>query len=294
MADLTPEEEAAFWSTGRLPDNPGIQVLSSEPDPEPAPALKVEVAPEPAPPPKVEALDNSVLERLLQEERQERRNLEAKLAESSKKPVVEEPLPDPMEDPLGNIVAQLTKSNNRVESLERSMRERDEREDLQRQYGQFVDNVRALKAEFVKTAPDFDDAYNYIRDIRTQDLLDTGTPRANIAQQLIAEEARLAQTAMQNGKNPAEQMYAMAKRYGYAASGAKLPPAAQTKAEEKVDRLKNGQFASKPAARSAPPVTELTAEGLKDASNSDLNNVVMDDKMWQQIVGGKSSGDIFL
>lgn len=289
--ELTPEEEAAFWSSGRLPDNPAMTVLSSEPDERPEPAPKVEVTPEPAP--KVEPQDNSLLERLLAEERQERRNLEAKLAESSKKPVVEDPIPDAMEDPLGNIIAQLSKSNSRVESLERKLTERDERDDLQRQYGQFVDNVRALKAEFVKTAPDFDDAYNYIRDIRTQDLLDTGTPRAGIAQKLLAEEAQLAQTAMQNGKNPAEQMYAMAKRYGYAATAAKPAPAAQAKAEEKVDRLKNGQFASKPAARSAPPVAELTAEGLKDASNSDLNNVVMDDKMWQQIVGGKSSGDIF-
>ena len=95
----------------------------------------------------------------------------------------------------------------------------------------------------------------------------------------------LFRSAIQRGRNPAEEMYNMAKRYGYAAKAVVLTP------EQKLANITKGQAATKQPGRAASE-SELTLEGLKDAGDADLNKMVQDDKLWHKLVGN-TSNDIF-
>jgi hypothetical protein len=100
--------------------------------------------------------------------------------------------------------------------------------------------------------------------------------------------------ARQRGQNPAEQMYQMAKRYGYAAQACRpcrLDP--QAAAAAQVARLQNGQFAARQPQHAAPTGETLSLATLKDAGQADLDRVIMNPELWDTIVGGRAAGDIF-
>lgn len=292
MADMTPEEIAFFESGGtQLP--PGAEAAPQDPAP-------VEEAPEPAAPEPAATVepaaaqplvDASGLERLLT---QRLAALEERITELNKPKPTPETVPDAETDPLGHMMHQLRKVNETVSTLQEKLTQEQQHAALKREFDAFAGNVRTIRDEFAKTTPDFNDAYTYIRNVRSADLAELGVPKSEIAQQLLNDELRLAQTALQSGKNPAAAMYEMAKRYGYKPAAPAATKPAQQAAEEKVTRLANGQFAAKPAPRAAATETALTLDGLTEASDDDLSKVVRDPDAWARIVGGKPGGtDIF-
>lgn len=306
--ELTPEE-MSFFETGELPANLASQheqaaaaAEQAQADADAAAALlaaapKDEVIVPPADAP-------SALERLLTEERERRTALEtslndirAQLAERLKTPEVKEEVPDSITDPLGHMMHQLKTVNETVNKLQTEITARQQADSQRMALEQFKAAVDSAKATFEATTPDFMDAYKHVRALRADDLRLSGCPEADINKILVQDEFQIAQTALQRGKNPAEEMYNMAKRYGYVpkpATSSQQAPKAGLTAEEKVAALAKGGAAAKQPAKGAPDAgVELTAAGLKDVSNSDLNKLVADDKMWAKIVGGASGEDIF-
>jgi hypothetical protein len=283
MADMTPAE-LAFFATGELTEELLAQSTPTpEPEPTPAPAP---AAPEPAPAPDAATL----LQQTLEEERQARRALEEKFnalhAQLSAKPEpAPEPAPDPENDPLGAMMHQLKTLNAQVEHLSSSRVQESTQQQQAQQFEQFVQQARQVKEAFEKTTPDFNDAYAHIRAVRKEDLRAVGVPAADIPKLLLQDEITLTQSAFQSGKNPAQEMYNMAKRYGYTAK------AAQPKAESKIEQLQKGMEAAKQPARGGSD-GDPTIATLKDASSADLTKLVLDDDMWNRVVGGKAK-DIF-
>lgn len=86
-------------------------------------------------------------------------------------------------------------------------------------------------------------------------------------------------------------MYAMAKRYGYAPSKTTTVPTPVLTPEQRMAALKAGQGAARLPAKAGAD-SQLTLDGLKDAGDADLNALILDDKAWAKIVGGRSN-DIF-
>ncbi len=296
MPDMTPDE-IAFFATGELPaslqtqvdDDSAAQAAVAEAAriAQEAAAAKL-VAPPATPTPP--AIDNTVLQQALIAEQQRAAQAAAELAlvrqqlEAKTNPPV--PAPDPATDPLGAMMHQLNTVNATVQDLQQKLLQEQSNNQLKTQFNEFANSIRAIKDAFVKTTPDFNDAYQHIRNQRAADLRLTGVPEAQIPQVMLQDELNIAQNALQQGKNPAEEMYNMAKRYGYA------PKAAPQNGQQKVEAILNGQAADKNPGGASPPAASITVESLKDMSSSDLNKVVMNDKQWEQLVGGKSH-DIF-
>lgn len=293
-AGLTNAEQQFFATGDASVLGLATQPAPSEPEPEPqaAPAVpQPEAQPQPA--------AQSPLEQALEMQRARvsdlERQLDAQRAAATQPRVAAEEVPDPVTDPLGNMIYQLNRQNKQIEELQAKLTEREQQAAYKAEFESFTSNVRELKAEFAKANPDFDAAYTHIRQIRSDDLVALGHSKADINKMLLQDEIRLAQAALERGKNPAEEMYAMAKRYGYrpaADTQQQQREQKQQQAEQQVTRLANGQFAARAPQRAAT-TNDLTLEGLKDAGESDLNKVVLDDAMWKQIVGGKGGGDIF-
>lgn len=301
MADstLTPDEQR-FFETGELqpgmtpasapaPDPLDLQALGNAPAPPPAPVVN---APAPAPAPTAgeqpaptvnEATE--ILRRSLAEAQQRVGALEQFIQNATnQKPVVnEESAPDPATDPLGAMMHKLESLNRQVADLQSNIANQQNQQTQVSQFQTFQQHVRTLTNEFAKTTPDFQDAYAHIRNARVADLRLLGYNEQQINTVIFQEEAALADAAIRQARNPAEVIYDMAKRHGYTPKTAAATGTPQ-KPDDKLNAIAAAQAASRSLPKS-PVVDDITIEGLKDASNDDLNKLVLDPKTWARIVG---------
>lgn len=308
MADLTPEE-VRFFQTGNAADlttqppappappapNPvDLAALNNAPPAPPQPATPVPPAaatpapPAPAPAPDLNLNDpTELLRRSHQEAVQRVAELELQL-KSTTTPPAEPPAPDPAVDPLGAMMHRLDQLNKQMVTLQEGLRATQQQSQQANTFTAFQQQVNTMKAEFAKTTPDYDAAASHLRATRIADLRAFGATDAQIAQQLQQEEFSIAAAAVQAGKNPAQVIYEMSKRHGYTPTAAPAPAPGQPPAPAPVaslDAIARAQAAARQLPGAPTPPTEVTLEGLKAMSETDLNKAVMDPALWAQIGG---------
>ena len=263
-----------------------LAALSNEP-PAPAPAPAPAATPAPAPaatpaPAPVPADAIEILTSRLQETQRQLAELEAARAKAAPPPPAEPPAPDPAVDPLGALMHKLEALQKQVQTVSESYKQTTEQSQAQANFQAFQQQVVGLRDQFVKTTPDFPDAYNHIRNARAADLASFGFNQQQINETLLREEIALSEKAIREAKNPAAELYEMAKRHGYTPKSAPAPaPAGPTAAEIARAQAAGRQVAAAPAVTEA----ELTAEGLRQASEADLNKLVMNDATWRKLTG---------
>lgn len=284
MAELS-QAEQDFFATGELP--PELQQEAQN--------AADEVIVNPPPTPEnvvVKEPQNEVAEMLRQSlAAEQQRYAEAKVRLDALEKQLQEKLapkieaPDPNSDPLGAMMHQLNQVNKNVEELQQKLTQEQQNNLLKQQFEQFTTSVQQIKQEYEKTVPDFNDAYKHIRSIRAEDLRAIGVQEGDISKILLQDELNISQNAIQHGKNPAEEIYNMAKRYGYTPKAVVLTP------EQKIASIIKGQTTTKQLTKTVPE-SELTLDGLKDAGDADINKMVQDDHLWAKLVGGTTK-DIF-
>lgn len=302
MADLTPEEQR-FFETGEIQPGMAQNAPSPIPDPianagigtgsPPAPAPAAPAAPvpdvvalvpqPPQPPPDVA----EVLRRSLAEAQQRVAALEQHIVQTQQPLAPKEPeAPDPATDPLGAMMHQIDTANKRILELQAQVQGQNQQQAQLQQFQQFKSHVESLRDQFIKTAPDFHDAYNHIRNVRMADLRNFGLAEPQIQATLLQDEVALAENAIRTGRNPAEVIYSMAKQHGYnpAAHPAGAPPSPAAK----VEQIQQAQAAARQLPTHPTPPGEITLEALKAASDSDLNAMVLDPKAWDKIANKDS------
>lgn len=303
MAGLTPEEQAFFESGGdtahltpepAAPAPPVDQIaqagLNNTP-PEPAapapPAPPAQPNIEVQPPP---AVDLGVLQRSLVEAQQTAANLKAQLDQRTQAPpVVEPPAPDPDTDPLGALLHQVAQTNKTVAALQAQLNEQAAQGEQATAFQRFQSHVTSLRNEFAAKQADFPAAYQHIRDARIADLKTFGFDEQGINRTLFQEEVALSEAAIKAGKNPAAEIYEMAKRHGYVAKAAAAPEGAPAvPPATKLDGIKSGLQSAPPALPKTQVTETITAESLREASDADLNKLVNDPAAWSKIAGTDS------
>lgn len=171
----------------------------------------------------------------------------AKITAGEKPKGEEEPeLPDFAEDPAGHLAGKIEQLQKQLAQIGDKDAKRTEAEKQQETARQVLDTYARATHEYAAKVPDFKDAYDYLAQAVDAELLARGytdpIERQNVLQ---FEEGRLVGRAMQQGKNPAEVIYGLAKHRGYTG---KKPAAAngQNGGEaDKLARLKEGQAAAK-------------------------------------------------
>jgi hypothetical protein len=240
----------------------------------------------PAPPP-VNAEAADILRQSLENAHTRVGELQAQLEALSKAPApAQTPAPDPETDPLGHLLHKIETMSKALTEMQTQIADQREQQTQLTQFQQFQNQVNALRDEFAKTHADFGDAYNHLRAARTADLKMLGYQPVDIQKTLLQEEVRLSQNAIQQGKNPAEVVYDMAKRHGYAPKAAAPAPAPATP-DAKLAAIQQGQKGSTQLP-STPQLDDITLDGLKGASDADLNKIVHDPAMWAKITGADS------
>ena len=272
-------------------------------EPAPAPQETQDAAPEPseahdeAP----ETQDRRVPLKALQEERQKRAEYERQVQEFQRReqewrqwadqvqrqqmmghnggPQMEQEQvvePDPETDPIGALKHAREQQRQLQEAIQQQQQAAQ-----QQQYVQQLNQVAYQAAtQFQQQAPDYQDAYRYALPSRAQELVALGTPETQVANILQREELSLIDTALRNGRNPAEAIYQFAKARGFSGKQAAQPaPAANP-------MLQQAKAAVAPSATSGgAPAAKGT---ISDADMANLKGAAFD-AAWNKRFGGNKN-----
>lgn len=151
-------------------------------------------------------------------------------AKLPKQQAEEPPEPDYIEDPKGYVDTRLAKALSTLEAANKKIEEQGKaatetanraRETAEMQG--FMRNLQAHEARFVAEKPDYHDALQHMRDIRTYQLqqLNPEITPEQIHAAISQEEIGLAMHLARAGKDPVATVYAMAEKYGYKPKAAK-------------------------------------------------------------------------
>ena len=114
-------------------------------------------------------------------------------------------------DPLGNLDARV----NQIEQLATAQAHQAQ---AAHQQQALVSAYQQQAAEYTQQNGQFQDAYKELVDNRQKELTAVGYSEQQAANLLVQEEAMIVQKALQDGVNPAERMFELAKAKGFQAS----------------------------------------------------------------------------
>lgn len=281
-------QAGSVHSTPEVPDPALAAPVPAAPEvpPTPAPAAPAVAAP-PAPPAPVEDPSLAALRTQIGQLQQYGAQLERTLQTLQQPPAPPaEPPPNPETDPLGHVMHELGETKKMLAQLTERFVQQDTASAQSNDLRNFVDGVQGMTTQFMQTKADYGDAYQYLRNVRSQDMKDLGVPQAKIPEMLLKEELAVAARAIQQGMNPAQMVYNIATRYGYRPATPPPPPPAV-----KMDALQKGQAAAPTPVEPAATGPALTLDSVKDMTSDQLDKLVDSNDLWAKVVGGKPEGN---
>lgn len=179
----------------------------------------------------------------------------------AKEPEVE--LPSYDEDPAENL-------NARLMAQENAMAQSQQSEQQQRAEQEFMGNYRSQAQQFATNQKDFGEAYNYAQSKRVEVYKVLGYTDQEVAGMVNQDERAFVYKAMQDGVNPAERIYALAKSQGYSAE-------AQPAGESSIETIERGQAQKSLGSNGGAP-KRTTLESLASMSDDDFAEATKDGK----------------
>lgn len=163
------------------------------------------------------------------------------------------------DDPIGAIEHLMRDAQERRQRDQEHQQATRQAAQQQEQFGRLVSTYRARAAEFAEETPDFVAAYQHLLTARDEELQEIGVyDPAERARQIQNEEMNVAAVALQQGVNPAQRLYQLAKRRGY------QPASKPASSSARLDTVERGQARSRSlsnAEGSAAP-GQITAQDL--------------------------------
>jgi hypothetical protein len=189
--------------------------------------------------------------------------------------------PDFGDDPFGNVDHRMADVEAQNAKLLQDNAARDQRDAQQVAQHNIVNQITAAEVEFVKGAPDYQEAVNYLSAFRSNELKLFGVTDPAIIRQNIAQDAfQVAAGALQQGRDPAELIYKLAQQYGYK-TGEK-PADTVDSASDVTNTLADvskGEAVSKTLSKGGDTGGKVTAEGLLSLEGDAF------DEGWKQLFG---------
>jgi len=140
----------------------------------------------------------------------------------------------------------------------------------------FVENYKNYAASFAKSNPDFGDAYNNLLQNRYQELTVIGYSPQEAKNLLFQEEAMIVSKAYQDGVNPAERMYQLAKQRGH--SNKPVEQKSNQPTMEQIAKTKNAGMSLSNTSGGASKGPDLSIEALLAMDDADF------DANWDKVI----------
>jgi hypothetical protein len=283
----SPEEQAFLESVDTAPEETEpVEPLEIQPEPKEEvkkPDVKAETAEES---PKQIPLAELMQERRKRQEAEHRyaqavSRLETIIQQSAKAVEETEEIPDRNEDPVGYLAWQQGKTLDEIRSLKAEKAQSDKQTEEQRVQQQFLSEYQRNIDNFAQQTPDYNDAAQFLLRARDDELQTLGIDDPDQRVQILHQDAlTIGAYSMQQGKNPGEIFYNLAKKRGYAKAAA-----AATTTVSPLDTVRKGQAAATTlSGTGGGGGTELTAEALLAMSDNDFKKFTQG-KKWAKLHG---------
>lgn len=203
----------------------------------------------------------------LAEERNKRRDLETQIQrmeqrfgvmlETMKPKAKEELAPSKEEDPLGFALWENDQLKKRLGAMEEHVERSQSVSKLAEEDRQNITILSKHVQKYMKKVPDYPDAVNFYRESRLREFEELGMEEDEALRELNSEFKSMSLKALKAEKDPADQMYRLAKARGYV----KKAKEQDTEADEKIAQAKRVvKVANKSLGTgSSPTLTELAA-----------------------------------
>ncbi len=186
----------------------------------------------------------------------------------------EKELPNPEEDLGGYLFAKA----NDLDSQLKAFKQRAEEEERGRQEylrtQEIANKARVQAAEFAQKTPGYVQAYSSLMQDRARELGFMGVPETQIPNILANEEMMIINQAMQDGANPAERLYQIAKHRGLVKGSGTQSTNAKTMLEAAAKASTTSDLSV------ATPKGSMTLEQLASINDPDEFN-----KAWAKMMG---------
>lgn len=157
----------------------------------------------------------------LQAERHQRREIERQAAEMRQ--WYERQNAPPEADPTVQPIEALQQTREQLRAMQDQQNQFFADQQARNDEMQMIGGYANAAKQFTEKTTDFPDAYKHVIETRKQELIEQGFEDQAIVQMLRNEELGLVSNAWQNGQNPAQVIYKMAKVRGYTAKKAPDP-----------------------------------------------------------------------
>lgn len=280
--DVDIEAELAREDDGAI-DMPA-PIVAETPEPKPPEPEKVEVQPPPVekPPPgyvKLEAL-HEARARIKELDRQSAEKLaalEAKLNALTNPPPA---VPKFEDDPANNLRLELEKTKQELGPVKEELAQTRQQREIAALEARLTRDVETHEAEYIKENPDYLQAVEHIRKVTDSNLALRGvTDPAARAAAFRRDAMALSLQALQDGKNPAELFYAMAKNMGYTKGAPKADGAAKLANIEKGQKATPGM----PGGGGAK-IGAISIEDIGNLDDAEVDALIADDANWKKLI----------
>ena len=190
---------------------------------------------------------------------------------------LEAPEPDFEEDPAAYLKHNDEKTAAELEELKQWKAQQEQASQHSAQEQQFINRYVAEARNYSQQNPDFGNAYNHWQNSVQSELHAMGYPPEQATQVLQNLEKDIAARAFNDGVNPAERVYELAKQRGYTVQ--------EKKEQANLDNIEKGMKASKSLSSEGGGKTQQTTlEALADMSQEDFDAwMAKNPKSWQKL-----------
>lgn len=180
--------------------------------------------------------------------------------------------PDPNQDFAGYTMHQFQQVQQQNQELGKKVQSFEQWQSQQQNEQRFLSAYQQAASEFAARQQDFPKAYGHWLQSRIEELTDAGYTKEQAMTIRSAEEKALVLKAFDDGVNPAERIFAVAKRRGYATPSAETPsqPQQVVSPAEKLKMVSEGQRAT-PQMGGGGMKPKLTLQGIAQMSDEEFN-----------------------
>jgi hypothetical protein len=187
-------------------------------------------------------------------------------------------IPDLNADPVGHFKAENEQLRRQLEAQGRTTQEIQQQIQAQQQYQQIQTHIGTQIGEFAKQKPDVREAINHAQNADVQALVAVGYEPATAAQMVTRQYDQLVFGLIQQGRNVAESMYALAQAKGYQAKQAAT-------GQEKLQNVQKGVAAAKSLGSGGGVTQKLSLQALADMPAEEFAKAVSDAE-FRKLFGG--------
>lgn len=181
----------------------------------------------------------------------------------------EKPAPDPATDFPGHVAHHFNTLAQQQAALGQKVQSFEALQEQQQRAAQFMQAYHASAADFSTRQADFGTAYNYLLNARLEELIDAGYSKEQAIHLRTMEEQGIVMKAFEDGANPAERLYAVAKRRGYTAGSDKPAERPAVDSAEKMRQIEAGQKAT-PSMGGGAMKPKMTLQAVAQMSEAEF------------------------